>query len=68
MLVHRFKGYWKKFFLIQFIVLILLIIIGMPRSNWSLFWVMGIILVDTVITHPVFYKEEEKEVNEEYKN
>jgi len=57
--MHKIKGYWSKFVLIQMIVIILLSIIGLPKSNLSLFLWMGIILFDSIITHPIWYEEEE---------
>jgi len=58
--MHKIKGYWSKFVLIQMIVLILLSTIGLPKSNSGMYWWMGVTLVDMIATHPVFYKEENK--------
>ena len=57
--MHKFTGYWKKFFLIQLSVIIILSVVGLPKSEWSMNWWLGIAFVDMVATHPVFYKEED---------
>jgi len=57
--MHKIKGYWSKFVLIQMIVIILLSIVGLPKSNSGMYWWMGVTFVDMIATHPVFYEEEE---------
>jgi len=57
--MYKIKGYWSKFVLIQMIVIIPLSIVGLPKSNLGMYWWMGIVLVDSIIAHPVFYEEEE---------
>lgn len=57
-MLHRIEGYWKWFILIQIAVIILLSVVGLPKDNWSMCWWLGIIGVDSVITHPIFYEEE----------
>jgi len=56
--MHKFKNYWRKFFVIQSGAIILLSIIGLPRSVEGMYWWMGVTFVDMVTTHPVFYEEE----------
>jgi len=58
--MHKLKNYWRKFFVIQSGVVIFLSIIGLPRNIESLYWWMGIAFVDMVVTHPVWYEEEEE--------
>ena len=57
--MHKFTGYWKKFFLIQLLAIIILSVVGLPKSAWSMYWWLGISFIDMVATHPVFYKEED---------
>jgi len=57
--MHKIKGYWSKFVLIQMIAIILLSIVGLPKSNYGMYWWMGVTLVDMIATHPVWYEEEE---------
>ena len=57
--MRKFTGYWKKFFLIQLSAIIILSVVGLPKSAWSMYWWLGIAFVDMVATHPVFYKEED---------
>jgi len=56
--MHKITGYWKKFLLIQSTTIILLSVEGLPRNNAGLYWWVGIMFVNMVSTHPVFYKEE----------
>jgi len=57
--MHKIKNYWRKFFVIQSGATILLSIIGLPRNIEGMYWWMGIAFIDMVVTHPVFYEEEE---------
>jgi len=56
--MHRFTGYRKNFFLIQLATIILLSVVGLPRNIEGMYWWMGIVFIDMVATHPIFYKEE----------
>ena len=57
--MRKLKNYWRKFFVIQSGATILLSIIGLPRNIEGMYWWMGIAFIDMVVTHPVFYEEEE---------
>jgi hypothetical protein len=53
-------GYWKKYFIIQLIAIIILSIVGLPKDNISLYIWLGVIGIDSIIVHPVFYEVKEK--------
>ena len=59
MIIRKFKNYWKKFFIIQSVVIILLSVVGLPNNIEGMYWWMGITFVDMVTTHPIWYEEEE---------
>jgi len=59
MIIRKFKNYWKKFFMIQSVVIILLSIVGLPNNIEGMYWWLGIAFVDMVTTHPIWYEEEE---------
>ena len=59
MIIRKLKNYWKKFFIIQSVVIILLSVVGLPNNIEGMYWWMGITFVDMVTTHPIWYEEEE---------
>lgn len=50
-------NYWKTLFNIQLIVIVILFMVGLPTNETSMYIWLGIIFVDMVVTHPVWYKK-----------
>ncbi len=50
-------NYWKTLFNIQLIVIVILFMVGLPTNETSMYIWLGVIFVDMVVTHPVWYKK-----------
>lgn len=50
------KNYLRIFILIQLIVSLILFIVGLPTNEIKMYIWLGVVFIDMVFTHPVWYK------------